>query len=126
MYVNVLPLNPLPLIVTLAEPTACGGEIAVSDVAELTVNEFAGTPPNETVLTVERPLPSIKFVPVMVTDVPPAVVPVVVPKPPPDGLPGVPPSRSPLGAYGRAVSDPPDPDAQCECVRTWVSALHNP
>jgi hypothetical protein len=45
------------------------GEVAVSPVAELTVNELAATPPNFTLVA------PAKLVPVIVTDVPPAVGP---------------------------------------------------
>ena len=50
-----------------------GGAVAVIDVDELNVKLVAATPPNETAVT------PVKFVPVMATDVPPAVVLVAVP-----------------------------------------------
>ena len=41
---------------------------------------LAGVDPKSTLVTTELPFASSKFVPVIVTDVPPTVVPVVVPK----------------------------------------------
>jgi hypothetical protein len=60
--------------VTSTTPAACGGLVAVMEVAEFTVKELAATEPN---LTAVAP---VKFVPVITTEVPPAVVPVLVPK----------------------------------------------
>jgi hypothetical protein len=57
--------------VTSTVPAAWGGAVAVIDVAELTVNERAAVLPK---LTAVAP---VKFVPVIVTEVPPAVLPVV-------------------------------------------------
>ncbi len=58
-------------LVTLTStvPTAPAGEVAVMEVAELTVKVEAATEPKRTALTVER------LVPVMLTEVPPAVEP---------------------------------------------------
>lgn len=52
-------------------PAACAGATAVIDVALFTVNDVAAVPPNETAVV------PVKFVPVMVTLVPPRVVPLV-------------------------------------------------
>jgi hypothetical protein len=60
--------------VTSTSPAACAGAIAVIELGEFSVNDAAGTPPK---LTAETP---IKFEPLIVTDVPPAVVPVAVPR----------------------------------------------
>jgi hypothetical protein len=54
-------------------PAACGGATAVIEVEELTVKLAAATPPKLT------PVAPVKFVPGMLTLVPPAVVPLVVP-----------------------------------------------
>ncbi len=59
---------------TLIVPDACAGAIAVIEVVELTVTASAGTPPKDTFVT------SLKFVPVMATDVPPPVPPEEVPR----------------------------------------------
>lgn len=61
-----------PAVVTTmsAAPAACAGVVTVSDVALLNVTELAAVPP---MVTVD---PEVKLVPVMVTDVPPAVGPV--------------------------------------------------
>jgi hypothetical protein len=48
--------------------------VAVIDVDELTVKLVAGTPPKETLVA------PVKFVPVMLTLVPPVAVPLVVPR----------------------------------------------
>jgi hypothetical protein len=53
---------------------AAEGAMAVIDVLELTVNEAAGVVPNQTELA------PVKFVPVIATEVPPAVLPVEVPR----------------------------------------------
>jgi hypothetical protein len=52
-------------------PAAFGGAVALIEMAEVTVKAVAGTVPNET------PLAPVKFVPVIVTTVPPAVLPEV-------------------------------------------------
>src|SRR5882672_7919511 len=52
-------------------PAALGGEVAVIDVLEFTVKLAAGTVPKLTAIA------PVKFVPVMLTDVPPAVLPLV-------------------------------------------------
>ena len=57
--------------VTVAAPTAPAGEVTVMDVAELTTTFDAALAPNFT------PVAPVKFVPVMVTDVPPAAGPLV-------------------------------------------------
>jgi hypothetical protein len=57
---------------TSTVPAICGGDTALIDVEETTLNEVAGTVPNVT------PVAPMKFVPVIVTEVPPAVVPVCV------------------------------------------------
>jgi hypothetical protein len=67
-----LPLGVATMMSTVA--AAWGGETAVIDVLELTVNDAAGTPPKLT------PVAPVKFVPVMVVLVPPAVVPLDVPR----------------------------------------------
>jgi hypothetical protein len=60
-----------PVVVTTTSmvPAAWGGEITVIEVVEFTVMDAAGKVPNRTVLTLA------KFVPVIVTLVPPAVLP---------------------------------------------------
>jgi len=55
--------------VTLTVPALSAGEVAVIDVAELTVKPVAAMLPKSTTLA------PVKFVPVIVTLVPPAVVP---------------------------------------------------
>ena len=55
-------------------PAGAGGDVAVIDVLELTVNDAAGMPPKVTLLAL------VKFVPVMPTLVPPAVLPLDVPR----------------------------------------------
>src|SRR5204862_1748050 len=55
--------------VTLAAPAACAGVVAVIVVALVTVTAAAAVPPTVTVA------PLTKFVPVIVTPVPPAVAP---------------------------------------------------
>jgi hypothetical protein len=72
-YVNPLaklPLNPLGFVTaTATAPTAPAGVVAVIVVAFVTTTFVAAVPPNVTVA------PVAKFVPVIVTAVPPAVVP---------------------------------------------------
>ena len=61
-----------PKVVTLTSTTpgvTVAGDTAVIEVVELTVTLVADTPPNVTVA------PLMKLVPVMITDVPPAVGP---------------------------------------------------
>ena len=60
-----------PAVVTVMStaPSACGGAMAVIEVTEFTVNDDAAVPPNETAVA------PVKFVPVIVTLVPPAVEP---------------------------------------------------
>jgi hypothetical protein len=60
---------------TSTTPADSAGETAVIDVLELTANDEAAWPPNIT------PLTFVKFVPMITTCVPPAVVPSVVPRP---------------------------------------------
>jgi hypothetical protein len=60
--------------VTSTRPDACAGATAVIEPGEFSVNDCAGTPPK---LTAETPR---KFDPLIVTDVPPAVVPLLVPR----------------------------------------------
>jgi hypothetical protein len=55
--------------VTSTVPAACGGEVTVIDVSELTVKLVAGTLPKFTAVAPVKP------VPVTVTVVPPPVVP---------------------------------------------------
>ena len=62
---------PTLVTVTSTLPAACAGAVAVIDVAELTVTLVAATPPKLTVS------PAVNPVPVIVTDVPPAVGPLV-------------------------------------------------
>ncbi len=57
------------MTVTLAEPAAPAGEVAVIEVDELTVTPVAGLPPKLTVAPLTKP------VPVIVTAVPPAIEP---------------------------------------------------
>jgi len=65
-----LPLSPLLFVTaTVTAPALPAGVVAVIDVALTTVTFVAATPPNITVA------PEAKFVPVIVTAVPPAVVP---------------------------------------------------
>ena len=62
-----------PAVVTMMStvPAGTAGDVAVIDVAELTVTLVAGCPvPNSTVVA-----PTTKFVPVIVTEVPPATGP---------------------------------------------------
>jgi hypothetical protein len=63
-----VPLNVVTLTSTV--PTACAGLTATIEVSELTTKLAAGTVPNETLYV------PVKFVPVIVTDVLPAVLPV--------------------------------------------------
>ena len=62
-----------PTVVTVMStvPAVSAGEVAVICVALLTVNVVAAVAPNITAVA------PVKFVPAMVTDVPPAVVPLV-------------------------------------------------
>jgi hypothetical protein len=65
-----VPLNPFVLVtVTLTAPAACAGVVAVIVVLLVTKTLVAGTPPIISVAPVVKPLPLI------VTEVPPAVVP---------------------------------------------------
>ena len=64
-----LPLCPLTVTVTVTAPTACAGVVAVIVVLFTTTTFVASVPPNVTVA------PVAKFVPVIVTAVPPAVPP---------------------------------------------------
>ena len=57
--------------ITLVAPAACAGVVAVIEVPLTTVTFVAGAPPKVTVA------PAAKFVPVIVTFVPPSVLPVV-------------------------------------------------
>ena len=63
-----------PTVVTVIStvPAVEGGDVAVIDPSEFTVNEVAATPPKS---TAEAP---VNPVPVIVTDVPPFTVPLVV------------------------------------------------
>jgi len=65
------------VLVTLTStvPAASAGVTAVIDVEEFTVYDVAATEPNETPVTL------LKFVPMTVIEVPPAVVPLAVPRP---------------------------------------------
>src|SRR6266852_5245565 len=65
---------------TSTVPTDSAGAVVVIDVAELTVKLLAGVEPNEMLATKDLLLASMKLVPLIVTEVPPAVVPVVVPR----------------------------------------------
>jgi hypothetical protein len=70
------------VVVTITSTTpgrAAAPVVTVMLVGELTVMEAAGTPPNDT------PTRPLKLVPVMVTDVPPAVLPEVTLSPLTDG-----------------------------------------
>ena len=73
-----MPLTVVTLTSTI--PTVSGGAVAVIDVDEFTVKLVAGVDPNATLLTTDLLLASMKLVPLIVTEVPPAVVPVVVPR----------------------------------------------
>jgi len=64
-----LPLCPFTVTVTVAAPAVCAGVVAVICVALATTTFVAALLPNVTVA------PDAKFVPVIVTDVPPAVGP---------------------------------------------------
>ena len=65
-----LPFSPPRLVtVTVTAPAACAGVVAVIDVLLTTTTLVAAVPPNDTVA------PVAKFVPVMVTAVPPPVGP---------------------------------------------------
>ena len=72
MEADVLLVPPTVATVMLTTPAEPGGETAVIWVAEFTVYEVALLVPNFTALA---PVASIKLVPVMVMDVPPAVGP---------------------------------------------------
>ena len=61
-----LPLCPLTVTVTVTAPAACAGVVAVIVVLFVTTTFVAAVPPNVTVA------PVAKFVPVIVTAVPPA------------------------------------------------------
>jgi hypothetical protein len=63
------PLCPFTVTATVTAPAACAGVVAVMVVLLLTTTFVAAVPPNVTVA------PVTKFVPVIVTAVPPAVVP---------------------------------------------------
>ena len=72
MYLSALPVAdvpPTPVTVTSTAPAGATGDTAVIEVAEFTVTPVAATPPKLTVLPETNP------VPVIVTEVPPAVVP---------------------------------------------------
>jgi hypothetical protein len=71
-----LPLCPLTVTVTVAAPALPAGVVAVSVVLFTTFTLVAAVPPNVTVA------PVTKFVPVIVTAVPPAVVPLFGETPP--------------------------------------------
>jgi hypothetical protein len=66
-----LPLCPLTVTVTVTPPALPAGVVAVIVVLLTTTTFVAAVPPNVT------PAPATKFVPVMVTAVPPAVVPLL-------------------------------------------------
>ena len=66
-----LPLWPLTVTVTVTAPAAPAGVVAVMVVLFTTVTFVAAAPPNVTVA------PEPKFVPVIVTDVPPAIEPLL-------------------------------------------------
>jgi hypothetical protein len=66
-----LPLCPFKVTVTVTAPTVPAGVVAVIDVLLTTTTFVAAVLPNVTVA------PVAKFVPVMVTDVPPATGPVL-------------------------------------------------
>ena len=64
-----LPLCPFTVTMTVTTPEMCAGVVAVIDVLLTTTTFVAAVPPNVTVA------PAAKFVPVIVTPVPPAVGP---------------------------------------------------
>jgi hypothetical protein len=66
-----LPLCPFTVTVTVTAPAACAGVVAVIEVLLTTTTLLAAVPPNVTVA------PLAKFVPVIVTAVPPDVDPVL-------------------------------------------------
>jgi hypothetical protein len=66
-----LPACPFTVTVTATAPAACAGVVAVIWVPLTTTTFVAALPPNVTVA------PAAKFVPVIVTDVPPAIVPLL-------------------------------------------------
>jgi hypothetical protein len=66
-----LPLCPFTVTVTVTAPAACAGVVAVICVPLTTTTFVAALLPNATVA------PAAKFVPVIVTAVPPAVVPLL-------------------------------------------------
>jgi len=73
-YVKLTTLLEVPpgvVTVTVAAPATPAGEVAVMEVAEFTTTFVAELAPNFT------PVAPVKFVPVMVTDVPPASGPLV-------------------------------------------------
>ena len=63
------PLCPPEVTATVTAPAACAGVVAVMLVPLTTTTFVAAVPPNDTVA------PAAKFVPVIVTPVPPAVGP---------------------------------------------------
>ena len=67
----VAEVPPAPFTVTSTAPAAPAGEVAVIDVGETTLTTVPALAPNETVSPVANP------VPVIVTEVPPAVEPLV-------------------------------------------------
>jgi len=66
---DVEDVPPGAVTVTSTAPAVCAGEVAVMLVADTTVNDEAAVEPNDT------PVAPVKFVPVIVTLVPPAVGP---------------------------------------------------
>ena len=66
-----LPVCPLTVTVTVTASAACAGVVAVIVVPFTTTTLVAAVPPNVTVA------PAAKFVPVIVTAVPPAVEPLL-------------------------------------------------
>ena len=66
------PLCPFTVTVTVTAPAACAGVVAVIEVLLTAVTFVAAVPPNVTVA------PAAKFVPVIVTPVPPVVGPLLV------------------------------------------------
>jgi hypothetical protein len=59
---------------TSTVPAAIGGDTAVIAVDEFTTNDAASTPPNVTAVAL------VKLVPLIVTEVPPALEPLLVPR----------------------------------------------
>ena len=66
-----LPLSPLTVTVTVTAPALPAGVVAVIEVLLTTTTLVAAVPPNVTVA------PAAKFVPVIVTAVPPSVDPLL-------------------------------------------------